>query len=359
MEKWSKEKANSWYDEKAWIRGVSTYPSCCVNRTELWQEYNWEKVRSCIEGEMKSAHEWGFNSIRLIASLEVYIDQHDSYMKHLEEILDICQHYGISVMYCFGNDCVVQKENYSWPKYGPQPCEIGYHSGIQKSPHVSMDGPGYNIIDEPKYEALFYQMIKETVSRYATDQRILVWDMYNEPGNSRRGMMSERYLRKSFEVARSCNPIQPLTAGCWSYDKENHPYKEIELLALELSDVISFHCYLDFAKTKDVVNYLKRYGRPLFVTEWLHRIWHNTVFDLFPYFHQERIACYNWGFITGKSQTREPWGWLWDVYDQGGGRDWDWTKWQHDLAYVNHRPYDPKEYEVIRHECDLADQAKK
>lgn len=356
MEKWSEEKARSWYESRPWIRGVAYYPSCCVNRVELWQEYNSQEVKACLDNEMKVAKEWGFNALRMISMLEVYIDQHDSFMANLEDYLSICAKHGIGVMFCFGNDCVVQKQNYEWPVYGPQPCEIGYHSGVKKSPHVSMPGPGYNIIDEPEYEAKFYEMIREIVTKYKDDERIVVWDIYNEPGNSRRLSMSMKYMENAFRIARECNPTQPCTAGCWSYDEANRPFKEIELRALELSDIITFHCYLKYDDFTQVVEHLKKYNRPIVVTEWLHRIFHNDVFDLFPYMRKEKIGCYCWGWFTGKSQTREPWLWMWDVYDTGKGRDWDWTKWQHDLTYINGRPYDPKEYDVIVHECHIADE---
>ena len=83
-------------------------------------------------------------------------------------------------------------------------------------------------------------------------------------------------------------------------------------------------------------------------TEWLHRIWHNNIEQLFPLFYEENIGCFNWGFVTGKSQTREPWEWLFNAYDKGKGRDWDFSKWQHDLVRPNLRPYDFKEYEIIK-----------
>ena len=357
MEKWSKEKAWEWYNSYPWIRGFCYYPSCCVNRVEMWQEYNWEYVKNVMDQELELAHKWGFNAVRVLALLEVYIDQKESFLKHIEEFISIAHKHNIYVMFCFGNDCVVQKVNYSWPKYGPQEYEFGYHGGRAKSPHVVMNTPGYHIIDEPEYEEKFYQMIYDIVDRYKNDSRILLWDIYNEPGNSRRGMMSYKYLEKAFEVARSLNPIQPCASCSWSYDEDDKPFREIEIKALEMSDVIMYHGYMSFEKHHNTVTYLKNtYQRPLFNTEWLHRIWHNNVVDLFPYFRENNIACFNWGWVSGKSQTREPWEWLFNEYDNGRGRDWDFSKWQHDLVRPNLRPYDYKEYEIILRETQIADE---
>ncbi len=360
MDKWSKEKAYEWQKKLSWIRGFCYVPSCCVGRVEMWQSYNASEVHKVIDEEFKLANEWGFNAVRIIGILEIYIDEHDSFLNNLETIITLANKHNLKVMYTFGNDCVVQKHNYKWPVYGPQSFDLGYHSGRKNSPHVVMNEAGYNIIDEKEYEEKFYEMIKEIITIYKDDERILLWDLYNEPGNSLRNMKSYPYLKNAFEIARKINPSQPCAACCWSYDENHHPYKEIELYALEMSDVILYHCYENYEASKEVIRFLKeKYDRPLFNTEWLHRIWNNNIIDLFPLFRKENVGCFNWGLVTGKSQTREPWEWLFNEYDKGKGRDWDFSKWQHDLIRPNHRPYDYKEYDVIKRECSLADKLAK
>ena len=90
-------------------------------------------------------------------------------------------------------------------------------------------------------------------------------------------------------------------------------------------------------------------------TEWLGRCTGNDVFTCFPLFYLEKIGCYNWGFVAGKYQTYEPWENTWVNYYNGNNTDVDFTKWFHDLYRPNHRPYDPKEIELIKKFCDLAD----
>jgi len=50
---------------------------------------------------------------------------------------------------------------------------------------------------------------------------------------------------------------------------------------------------------------------------------------------------------VGKTQTHEPWSTMWEEWDRGEGRNYDFTKWQHDLFRPNLRPYDPYEIEII------------
>ena len=107
-----------------------------------------------------------------------------------------------------------------------------------------------------------------------------------------------------------------------------------------------------------VIDFLKElYGRPLVNTEWLHRIYHNNVQEIFPLFYLEKIGSYNWGFVAGLYQTYEPWEGIWQRVDSGQVPDsWDFTKWQHDLMRPNLRPYDPKEINIIKTFCQLADE---
>ena len=36
--KWSKEKANSWYEEQPWLVGCNFSPSSAINQLEMFQE---------------------------------------------------------------------------------------------------------------------------------------------------------------------------------------------------------------------------------------------------------------------------------------------------------------------------------
>ena len=105
---------------------------------------------------------------------------------------------------------------------------------------------------------------------------------------------------------------------------------------------------------------MRKLERPLMCTEWLNRIMHNDVKEIYPLFYLENIACYCWGFVVGKTQTHEPWESLWnDYYNPNKKVDYDFTKWQHDLFRINQRPYDPHEIEIIEKFNKIADSHKK
>ena len=168
----------------------------------------------------------------------------------------------------------------------------------------------------------------------------------NEPGITI-GERSIEIMKTLFAVVRAENPIQPLCADVWRGIKDGQILSKEEQFAYDNSDVISFHSYQAFYKMVEQIRFHQKTGRPILLTEWLHRINHNNVFDLYPLFYLSNVANYCWGFVVGKTQTHEPWDALWEQWDEGVGRDYDFTKWQHDLFRPNLRPYDPKEIEII------------
>ena len=351
--KWSIEKAWQWQEQHKWLRGCNFLPSDCCNRIAFWQSLDWEKHLATADRELELAASIGFNSIRVILEFTVFDEEHDSFGERFEEFLATADKHGISVAICFGNDCTVPKDaRYRAPHLGVQEYDWGYHGGRKNSPHGSNPGKvGYSLLDEPEIAEKYFAYQKEFMTRYAQDERVALWDLFNEPGNANRGELSVPHVRKMFEVARSCNPVQPVTTGVWNYPWEATP---AEQLALELSDVISYHCYGDYDTNIRTLYYLKRFNRPLFNTEWLHRIQHDSVQAMFPLFFLEKVHCWNWGLVAGLSQTYEPWQGIWNRVE-AGEKGLDLTKWQHDIFRPSGHPYDPEEVRIIRYYSDLAD----
>lgn len=354
MKRWTQQQAWEWYKARPWIRGFNFRPSDCVNWIELWQSHDHAAKEETVERELKLAAEVGFNSVRVLLSFEVWKLEHDVFLDNLERFLATAHGHGISLMPVFGNDCTVPKEVHTPPTLGVQPVDWGYHGGVRRSPHDVLPAPGYSYLDEPEAAQATYEMVDEVVGRFATDERIVIWDLFNEPGNSRRESMSLPHLQRFFEVARSHSPVQPLTSGPFRVGPSSE-LSEIEQTAMDLSDVITFHDYRDFGRSVQILNRLKHEGRPLLNTEWLHRMQGNDVATHLPLYFLERVGCFHWGFVAGKSQTYEPWEALWRRREAGQGDHYDFTKWQHDLYRPSLRPYDPNEIDLFREYFALAD----
>ena len=354
--KWSEERAWEWYNSRPWIRGCNYMSADCANRVDLWQSYGFEERFKTTEEELKVMQALGYNSVRLILEFVVWDEEHDSFMERFERYVSLCDKYGISCMIVLANDCMRPK-GMEKNTLGEQHYDWGYHGGRKQSQHDSL-GIGDHVLDYPETAERYFAMVREIVDKYKNNERIVMWDVYNEVGNSGREPITLPNLQKLFELLREIDPIQPLTCEVWRFgpQKSLDDVSEVEKYALEQSDIISFHSYLPYRDLIKQIKMLKVFNRPIVCSEWLNRIAGNTVFDTFPLFYLEKIGCYNWGFVAGKYQTYEPWNFYWLLYDQNPNIDFDFTKWFHDLYRPNHRPYDPKEEKLIREFCKLADE---
>ena len=362
MARWSKEKAWEWYRSYPWIRGCNYMGSDCANRIDQWQEYGFEEKLATAEKEFALMESIGYNSIRVILEYEVWAEQHDGFMERFDRYIAAAARHGIYTMVVLSNECAVRTPTYVPPVFGEQRWELGFHGGKEfKTWYQHGKDDRYNILDDPTIAPKYYEMVRELITKYKDDPRILVWDLMNEPGNGR-GNKSLVHLKKFFEIGREIDPIQPLCADVWRGMKDGKATSEIEQFALEESDVISYHSYTSYLKNVLIIKQLKRYDRPIFNTEWLSRPSGNTVQLMMPLFFLEHIGCYQWGFVAGKYQTYEPSRGVWKNYEENGYeavKHLDFTKWQHDLYRPGGRfPYDPEEIEIIRKLGKLADDEK-
>jgi hypothetical protein len=357
MEKWSKQRAWEWYNSHPWIRGCNYMSAGCVNRVDQWQSLHFDEHLKETEEELQVMRELGFNSVRIILEYVVWEKEHDIFLANFERYISLLDKYGISATVVLANDCMPPKtELWKMPDIGEQSYDWGYHGGRRHSQHGGHSCPApHYYFDDPVACEKYFDMVKEIVTLYKDDPRILMWDLFNEPGNSQREEISMPFLVRMFKTVREINPSQPLTVAAWWFDPDDFHTSKLNEYALENSDIITYHNYSTYEEHIGVIKHLKKLGRPIINTEWLARCTGNTVFENFPLFYLENIGCYNWGFVAGKYQTFEPYEAHWQWYSKDKHAPIDFTKWFHDLYRPSLRPYDPRETELIKKFCTLAD----
>jgi hypothetical protein len=349
-QKWTKEKARAWESEQGWIVGCNYIPSRCINNIEIWQEYEFDDVMRTVKLELDLAAGIGMNSFRMVLPFFVWRHQRDGLISRMNQFLDEANKRGIKLMPILFDDCCLPKTLKREPKFGKQPDPIpGHHGGTIVTSFDGGSKIGYNLCDDKENWPELEKYVRDLVTQFGQDERVVVWDIWNEPGNSNRDGMSQEFMERVFEVVRSENPIQPLTAGPWSfgseYDKSDQnvsSIKEIEKRAMDLSDVISYHCYANIDISRKLIKELKKEGRPLLITEWLHRPFGNHVSDHLPLFKKENVGCYNWGLVAGKTQTYEPWDSIRKIPRI------DLKLWQHDLFLEDFTPYNKEEINLFK-----------
>ena len=351
---WTKEKAWEWYNAQPWIRGCNYMPASAANRVDQWQELGSEARFAEVECELALAETIGFNALRILVEEQgfgVWLVEHDGFMARFERMLSIMAKHKMRAIVVLGNDCSRPKEIWTLPKPGVQQYDVGYHGGRRRTQHGSFPGAvGYTVLDDPELAPKFYRMCEELLTKYRDDDRILFWNLWNEPGNNNRSPLTCENMRKLFDMAWRIDPKQPLAADIWRVRGQHAEGRSpAEKMAGELSDIISYHCYGNLQMQQQTIQALRaRWGRPLVNTEWLARINGDEVFTSYPLFAQNRVGCTCWGFVAGKYQTYEPYESMWADQFTYKRPDAPVTKWYHDLFRPSHHPYDPKEIDVIR-----------
>ena len=326
--KWSIERTNAWYGEIGPICGCNYLPRTAINSTEMWQGGTFDP--QTIDQELAWARRAGYNSVRIFVQFLVWQDDPDGLRQRLDEFLSIASEQGISTVPVLFDDCAFAGKE---PYLGPQDDPV---AGVHNSGWTPSPGPS-RVTDSAAWPELA-RYVREVVGAFGSDSRVLLWDLYNEPGNSRSGERSLPLMEAAFNWARQASPQQPLTVSAWR-DAPSYRSPMSERM-LALSDVISFHCYAQ-ENLEGAIARCRSFGRPVLCTEWLRRTTGNSVADTLPIFAREQVGWYNWGLVAGRTQTFLDW--------RSKAGDPPPAVWQHDIFHADGRPYDPAEIEMIRH----------
>jgi Cellulase (glycosyl hydrolase family 5) len=321
-ERWSPEQAAAWYKNQPWLVGCNFIPSTAINQLEMWQADTFDP--KTIDRELGWAADLGFNTMRVFLHDLAWQADADGFKKRLRQYLEIADRHRIRTLFVLFDDCWLPN-----PKLGKQPEPIpGRHnSGWVQS-------PGSAVVQDQKEWPRLEKFVKDIVGTFAEDRRVLMWDLYNEPGNNKLGDKSLPLVQAVFRWARDAHPSQPLTVGVWFNNKKLNDCQLAE------SDVITFHNYGDAAGLRKQIAELKKLGRPVICTEYMARTRGSKFETHLPVFKEESVGCYNWGLVSGKTQTIYPW-----ESKQGAPEP---KLWFHDILRSDGTPFDPKETALIR-----------
>lgn len=321
-EQWSIDKANQWYKSHDWLCGMNYIPANAINYTAMWDKVSFSP--DVMDKELALAEKLGMNCARVVLQQAVFEENPRHFLKAFDKFLEICDSHGIKVMPCFFDDC----------HFGANTDPV---TGVQPEPYIGWyawawsPSPGHTKVVDHRYHWLLEDYVKTVMEHFKDDDRILLWDLYNEPGL---GGLSTPLVEKVFKWAREVNPTQPISIGIWGGDEH------LNKICAENSDIITFHCYADRAHTKGMIDGLKKHNRPIICTEWMNRVAKSTIKDVFTLFSEENIGCMMWGLVNGKTQTELPWGHRPDMGEYNG-------PWQHDIYHGDFTPYDQSELDLI------------
>lgn len=342
-ERWTTARAQEWYDDQPWLVGCNFSPSTAINQLEMWQKETFDP--ETIDRELGWAASIGMNTVRVFLHEVAWEQDREGFLNRVDQFLDIAAKHNIRPMVVLFDGV-----------WDPDP-----QAGAQRRPRTGVHNSGWVqspgrvvLADDAKQDAL-KEYVGQVFDRFANDERVLMWDLFNEPDNPNtnsygplelkdKDARAERLVRLSFQWARALDPEQPLTVGVWRGDVWDDVTKMnlVHRAAVELSDIISFHDYSKPDVLQRRINQLKKYDRPLICTEYLARGHGSTFEEALPMMKKEKVGAYCWGLVDGATQTKYPWP-TWQMPELGEP-----DPWHHEIFRTDGKPYKESETKFIK-----------
>lgn len=339
--RWSAARAHAWYQQQGWLVGANYITSNAVNQLEMFQAATFDRRR--IGSELLLARRIGLNTVRVFLHDQLWAQDRAGFQRRLEQFVATAARHDIRPLFVLFDSC--------WdplPKLGRQRAP---RPGVHNSGWVQ--SPGAQYIGDPRYRRVLRDYVVGVITQFRADDRVLGWDLWNEPDNPanqyravERPDKMERVaelLPQVFGWAREVDPDQPLTSGVWD-GAWGDPARRSPIVRTQLdnSDVITFHNYGEPEEFEARITELRPLGRPIMCTEYLAREFGSTVEGILPVARRSNVGAYNWGLMRGKTQTHLPW----DSWDK------PYTSppevWFHDLLRPDGQPYRDSETRTIR-----------
>ena len=342
--RWTERKANDWYAQQPWLVGSNYVPKSAINQLEMWQDATFDPDQ--IDREFGWAESLGMNTMRVFLHDLLWQQDSAGFQKRIDRFLTVAARHHVRPVFVIFDSC-----------WDPLP-----HLGTQHAPvpgvHNSgwVQSPGAIALEDTTQYPRLKAYVQGVIGAFGKDDRILAWDLWNEPGADNAGSYANKELKDKtarvtallplvFEWGREANPQQPLTSGVWDIDTARDAAGQSELQQIQLreSDIITFHNYGWPENFKSEVAWLKKFNRPVICTEFMARSVGSTFDGVLPIARQERVGAINWGFVAGKTQTYLPWE-SWDhPYVQSQP-----PVWFHEVLRADGTPYRQAEVDLIR-----------
>ncbi len=344
---WTPAQAEAWGKQQPWLVGANYIPASAINQLEMWQAETFDAEG--IERELGWAEAMGMNTMRVYLHDLLWEQDAKGFQKRLDQFLAICRKHKIKPMLVLFDSC--------WdpaPKLGKQrdPKPGVHNSGWVQSPAVAV------LQDETQWPRL-KAYAQGVIAAFKDDERILAWDIVNEPGNpngksygsgglklepANKQELGLKLVKEALKWALDANPSQPVTSAPWGGDWSS--LEKMDEMARHLfthSDVITFHCYGQADDFERRVVALQQLNRPIICTEYLARPSGSTFQGNLPIAKKHKVGMINWGFVAGKTNTIHPWR-TWQRPTEGPEPN----VWFHDILRPDGKAYRQEEVDFIK-----------
>ena len=224
--------------------------------------------------------------------------------------------------------------------------------GMTISPVLSLQRKYFNDKENEKENLkIVEELVKTLIRPFANDERIVIWDIWNEPGfktGDPETFREMEWVEKMVHWCREENLCQPITASIiWDPDRDadvSSPTWEKRRQVEAMMDLHNFHSY-DCARnfgaeidyTLDRIRKIS--NRPIVCTEAMIRVNGSSVQRTLPVFAREHVHVYLWGLYNNDWNWSVKWGRsTYDAFDPMF----------HDFLWADGDAYDAREFPFIK-----------
>ena len=271
-------------DDFRWIHGANYVASYSATDVEMWLNYD----AAVIDRELAYAEKMGLNCVRVFLQSLVYHHDPKAFLDHFENFLSIADGHGLKVMPILFDSC-----------FGVSPS--------LESRGMWVASPGPDRMDKqwwPESDAY----ATAVVSAHRGDERIVMWDVMNEPTATHLAKTPEgkeqidQFVAHSCALVRRLDPTHPITVGVAKWDNQD---------VIDLVDVLSCHSYakgveafrFDVTRTRDQA---RAAGKPWIVTECCNPAAGSTYEMVMPVLRDLDVGHLVWQLIIGRDQFNVP-----------------------------------------------------
>ena len=323
--RWEQPSIWSWYNQLGTIKGVNYIPRTAVNSIEMWMADTFDP--HTIDEELGWARDIGYTAIRVQLQYVVWQADPDGFLKRVDKLLELAAKHGLRVVPVLFDDLNLAGQA---PQAGPQPEPVAGEYNSRWVPSPSLEA----VKDRTQWPEL-EKYVKNVMSHFKRDGRVLYWDLYNTTGNSGLGEDSLPLMDQTFNWARAVEASQPLAVAAWRDFGSAMTARQ-----LERSDLITFQSFDNVESIAARLMLLQRYQRPIICADWLMRQTGNDFEKVLPLFATYRVGWFNRGLVSGKTQL--------EIQQAQYRSERDPDLWQQGVLRSDGSPYDRREVELIQ-----------
>ena len=193
-EKWSDQQAKDWYEKQPWLVGSNYNPASAINELEMWQADSFDPKR--IDLELGWAESLGMNTMRVYLHDLLWQQDAEGFKRRLNTFLTIAAKHKIKPIFVLF-DSVWDPDPQLGRQRAPRP---GVHNSgwVQSPSRKALQDPA----EHPRLEAY----VKGVVGALANDERVLAWDIWNEPDNTNQGSYGNLEPKNKVELVLALLP---------------------------------------------------------------------------------------------------------------------------------------------------------